>query len=80
MRNADVITAYITRTKARNLNLRSSGNELINYDTVISYRENGKFFLNVRKYSNTTTKIQNEIRRQANMTGIEINEFIGNPI
>ena len=36
------------------------GDELINYSTVIAYRdENGKFHLNVQYYSRTTSKIQN---------------------
>jgi len=36
------------------------GNELINYSTIIAYRDdNGKFHLNVKKYSRTTSKIQN---------------------
>lgn len=36
------------------------GDELINYSTVIAYRdENGKFHLNTQYYSRTTSKIQN---------------------
>lgn len=38
------------------------GNELINYSTVIAYRCNGKFYLNNRKYSRSTSKIQNYCR------------------
>ena len=35
------------------------GDELINYSTVIAYRDdNGKFHLNTQYYSRTTSKIQ----------------------
>lgn len=39
------------------------GDELINYSTVIAYRDdNGKFHLNVKKYSRTTSKIQQDCK------------------
>lgn len=50
-------------TKGVSGHLYIKGNELINYSTVIAYRdENNKFHLNTKKYSRTTTTIQNDCR------------------
>ena len=55
--------------------LKTNGCELINYNTRIAYIENGVLFLNVKKYSVTTSKIQNNIRRLASERGFTIKEY-----
>ena len=45
--------------------LTTDGIQLINYSTVIAYKENGKLYLNKGKYSVTTSKIQSQLRRLA---------------
>lgn len=37
-------------------------NELINYSTRIAYIEDNNLYINVKKYSNTTSKIQSKIK------------------
>lgn len=45
--------------------LQTDGKELINYSTVIAYIKNGKLYLNTKKYSQTTSKIQTQLKRLA---------------
>lgn len=53
------------------------GDELINYSTVIAYRdENGKFHLNTQYYSRTTSKIQNDCKTLLDTDIVE--EYEGN--
>jgi hypothetical protein len=54
--------------------LYTSGNYLINYSTKIAKLENNKLYLNIRKYSVTTSKIQSKIRYLASQKGYEIIE------
>ena len=68
MKNLEVIQAFIRgETKGHTTHLKIDGNKLINYSTPICWRvwECGhwRFILNARRYSNTTTRIQNMIRR-----------------
>ena len=37
-------------------------NELINYNTRIAYIEDNNLYINVKKYSSTTSKIQSKIK------------------
>lgn len=49
-------------------NLRIEGDNLVNYSTIIAKRElNGGIVLNKKKYSRTTSKIQNYIRQYCNV-------------
>lgn len=61
MTNYELIKKFKSgATKGIAGHLYIKGNELINYSTVIAYRdENGKFHLNIHSYSRTTAKIQN---------------------
>lgn len=61
MTNEDLIRAFKNgSTKGIASHLYIKGNDLINYSTVIAFRdENGKFHLNIRKYKSSTSKIQN---------------------
>lgn len=54
--------------------LSIEGNKLINYWTIIAVRDGNTIKLNNNKYSSTTSKIQNEIRRQAISNGLELIE------
>lgn len=55
--------------------LKSNGLELINYSTRIAYWQGGKLYLNIKKYSSTTSKIQSKIRRLATEKGVDIVEY-----
>ena len=55
--------------------LKSNGLELINYSTRIAYHEDGKLYLNVHKYSVTTSKIQSQLRAQAQNYGMDVIEY-----
>ena len=57
--------------------LRSNGLELINYSTRIAYHEDDKLFLNVHKYSVTTSKIQNKLKQLAKEYCYDVVEVIG---
>lgn len=91
MKNEKVIEKFLERESAKTglrtiLNgyyeyqgrtLQTDGNKLINYSTIIAYFEEDKLYLNTRKYSVTTTKIQNTIRRLASDMGLSITEYVG---
>ena len=55
--------------------LKSNGLELINYSTRIAYWQDNKLYLNIKKYSVTTSKIQSKIRQLANNRVITIVEY-----
>lgn len=85
MKNVDVIKAFANkkpaRTGLRNVydgyggykgrTLESTGSELINYQTPIARWENGRVWLNDKKYSVTTSKIQGQLGFQLHQAGIE---------
>lgn len=62
-----------TRGTASGRRVRIEGNLLINYDTVIAERVDGGVRLNTRKYSSTTSRLQNRIARICNV----VEEFEG---
>ena len=45
--------------------LTTDGEKLVNYSTVIGYKKDQKLYLNNKKYSVTTSKIQNMLKRLA---------------
>lgn len=51
--------------------LESTGETLINYSTVIAYWKNNKLYINSKKYSATTSKIQTKLRRLASINNIQ---------
>lgn len=80
MINSDVIKNFINhkegKTPLRNIideyrvykgrTLASDGKSLYNYNTLIAYHsDNGKLYINRDKYSSTTSKIQHQIRCEA---------------
>lgn len=54
------INKYYYSYKGRTLYTRD--NELINYNTRIAYIEDNTLYINVKKYSSTTSTIQNKIK------------------
>lgn len=67
----NIINGYYTY---KGSTLSIEGDKLINYTTWIATRDGNTIKLNNHKYSVTTTKIQNEIRRQAISSGFKIIE------
>ena len=78
MSNEQVIVRFLEGKKAktalRNVygfytykgrTLQTDGVELINYSTVIAYIKDNKLYLNTQKYSQTTSKIQTQLKRLA---------------
>jgi len=93
MTNENVINAFLNGEKAqtpkRKINggyycydgrtLASDGETLINYSTIIAKNVQNRIYLNINKYSSTTSHIQSLIRRLATekgMTIIECREII----
>lgn len=68
----DIQNGYFTY-KGRTL--YTDGNNLVNYKTTMATLRDGKVYLNTKKYSATTSKIQNLIRRLATSKGLEIVEL-----
>lgn len=65
MKNIEVIQNFINgETKSKTAHLYIEGENLVNYSTVIARRINGTIYLNATKYSQTTSTIQNMIRRE----------------
>lgn len=89
MTNEKVIQAFLNKEKAQT-NLRdvsfgvytykgrtliSYGDKLLNYSTTIAFWQDNTLYLNVKKYSQTTSKIQNKIRSLASDKNISIVEY-----
>jgi hypothetical protein len=66
MNNSMVIDYFIKGLSASNHSgtLISTGDKLINYDTCIAQRKVEMVYINITRYSNTTTRIQNELVRK----------------
>lgn len=66
------VLGYVTGTGS---NLYIVGRRLINYSTTIAYRVSDTIILNAQKYSVTTSKNQNIIKREATARGIKVIEI-----
>ena len=65
MTNQEVISKFVNFAEsAATANVRSTGDKLFNYYTCIAQRHEGKYLLNVTRYSITTSKIQCYVRRE----------------
>lgn len=62
-----------TKGQASEGRVRIEGDKLYNYNTIIAIRTDEGIKLNSRKYSRTTSKLQNKIRYYCNI----IEEFEG---
>ena len=65
----------ITMNGYKEQTLKTNGLELINYSTRIAYHQNNKLYINISKYSRTTSKIQSQLKELA--SGFEIVEYEG---
>ena len=67
MKNKDIIRRFLNKggdASNYSKNLHIIGNKLINYSTIIAMWDNGKLLISNRKYSPTTSKHQNMIKRE----------------
>ena len=55
----------ITMNGYKEQTLYSDGTNLINYSTRIAYHKDNKLYINILKYSRTTSKIQSQLRELA---------------
>lgn len=88
MTNENVINAFLNGEKAQTpkrkikndcywydgRTLASDGETLINYSTVIAKNVQNRIYLNINKYSSTTSHIQSLIKRLATSKGMTIIE------
>jgi hypothetical protein len=73
MTTKDLIVEFVngaTKGKASGGRLYIEGNKLINYGTCLAEVVNGTWYVNVTKYSRTTTTHQNYLNRYLNECGI----------
>lgn len=89
MSNENVIKNFLRKEQARTplrtivngyysykgRTLWTSDNELINYSTRIAYIEGNNLYINVKKYSNTTSHIQSKLKQLASLTNYNIIEY-----
>lgn len=82
MKNKELISNFINgESKGKCGNLSIKGNKLINYYTCIAYRIGNQIYLNAQKYSQTTTKNQNILRRESyNITEYETENIFNSSI
>lgn len=66
-KNSEVCLKFLEQDIAENHSgsLVSDGNKLMNYETCIAQWDNDYLYLNMTKYSPTTTTIQNKLHRMA---------------
>lgn len=83
MTNKELITNFIRGERRYGVanHLGYSDDRLINYDTEICRidRTNRTAVVNVRKYSNTTSRIQTQLKYQLSVAGYTITEYEGEP-
>lgn len=89
MSNENVIKKFLKREQARTplrtivncyyiykgRTLWTRENELINYSTRIAYIEDNNLYINVKKYSSTTSHIQSKLKQLASLTSYNIIEY-----
>lgn len=65
MKNEDAVYKFLDgATKGKASSVYIDGDKLFNYSTVIAQRINGVIVLNSTRYSSTTTRWQNVLRRE----------------
>lgn len=79
MTNYEFIKEFLTKEKTKGVycHLAIYNGELINYSTTIAKWDGQKLYINTRKYSRSTTKIQNDLICIANRLGIAYEEYQG---
>lgn len=62
MKNFDVIKNFVNHAKAcKGNSVTSTGDKLFSYNTIIAERINGVMYANFTKYTQTTSKAQNNL-------------------
>ena len=81
MKNKEVIRNFLNKCEAINHHgsLRSTGDRLFSYNTCIAEWTDDYLVINVTKYSQNTSRIQNMFLREAR-TGLEIIKVDNVPI
>lgn len=64
MRNEQVIKNYFRGINCHSLNVYSIGENLINYNTIMVHFEDNIYYVNIKYYSSTTTRIQSYIKKE----------------
>lgn len=79
MKNIDVIKSFISgEVKGKTKNLFIKGDNLVNYSTIIAKRTNkGLIEVNNTKYSQSTSTIQNALKRELQANSIQYIEKEG---
>lgn len=73
MKNIDVIHAFLSNNAAHTRNLMSTTDgKLTNYTTTIAIKQGDTITISTKKYSSTTSTIQNTLRREAEAQSLEI--------
>ena len=82
MKNKDVIKLFLQKEKASGSNLYSDGNKLVNYSTTLAqWHDNYHLIVNNTRYSVSTSKNQNWLRRAiTSERGIVIKDVYNIPI
>ena len=82
MKNKDVIELFLQKKKASGSNLYSDGNKLVNYSTTLAqWHDNYHLIVNNTRYSVSTSKNQNWLRRAiTSERGIVIKDVYNIPI
>lgn len=89
MKNENVIKKFLEREEAKTplreivngcysykgRTLWTRDNELINYNTRIAYIKDNTLYINTKKYSSTTSHIQNKLKQLASLTSYNIVEY-----
>lgn len=89
MKNENVIKTFLEKEQAKTplrtiingyysykgRTLWTRENELINYNTRIAYIEDNNLYINVKKYSSTTSHIQSKLKQLASSTSYNIIEY-----
>ena len=79
--NSKVVQAFFNHIplSSHNSNLKTTKTTLINYSTIIAYYKDNTYYINISKYSTTTSKIQTLIKRYLQDHNIEnYTEYMAN--
>lgn len=68
----DIVNGYYTY-KGRTL--YTIDNKLVNYNTIIAYIDSNTLYINTKKYSSTTSRIQSKLKYLASLTSYNIVEY-----
>lgn len=75
MTNDKVLVDFLNGKTSNTTNLKSSGNDLINYETRIAFLKDGTVFINDRKYSKTTSTITNRLKTICMANSLLVNSY-----